>query len=69
MSVRPQIASLMYHEVTDDPTASGFQRPGAFAYKHPIATFATHLAQIAGAPSPPGSSWTSTSPGPAAGCC
>jgi peptidoglycan/xylan/chitin deacetylase (PgdA/CDA1 family) len=54
MSVRPQIACLMYHEVTDDPTASGFQRPGAFAYKHPIATFAAHLARIAGAPAVPG---------------
>lgn len=51
---RPQIASLMYHEVTDDPTASGFQRPGAFAYKHPTAVFADHLARIETAPSPPG---------------
>jgi peptidoglycan/xylan/chitin deacetylase (PgdA/CDA1 family) len=37
----------MYHEVTDDPTSTGFQRPGAFAYKHTIAAFAGHLARIA----------------------
>jgi len=54
MGARHQIASLMYHEVTDDPTTSGFQRPGAFAYKHPTATFAEHLTRIAGAPTAPG---------------
>lgn len=37
----------MYHEVTDDPTSTGFQRPGAFAYKHSIAAFTEHLARIA----------------------
>jgi peptidoglycan/xylan/chitin deacetylase (PgdA/CDA1 family) len=37
----------MYHEVTDDPAESGFQRPGAFAYKHSIATFGGHLEAIA----------------------
>lgn len=54
MHIRPQIASLMYHEVTDDPTGSGFQRPGAFPYKHSTAAFTEHLARIAGAPSVPG---------------
>jgi peptidoglycan/xylan/chitin deacetylase (PgdA/CDA1 family) len=44
----------MYHEVTDDPTASGFQRPGAFAYKHSTAAFTEHLARIASAPAAPG---------------
>jgi peptidoglycan/xylan/chitin deacetylase (PgdA/CDA1 family) len=39
----------MYHEVTDNPATSGFQRPGAFAYKHTIAAFDAHLAQIAAA--------------------
>jgi len=47
VAVLPQVASLMYHEVTDDPTGSGFQRPGAFAYKHSVAAFTEHLAQIA----------------------
>ena len=28
----PEVAGLMYHEVTDDPTTSGFQRPGALPY-------------------------------------
>lgn len=40
----------MYHEVTDDPASSGFQRPGALAYKHTIAAFAEHLARIAETP-------------------
>jgi peptidoglycan/xylan/chitin deacetylase (PgdA/CDA1 family) len=54
VSLRPQIATLMYHEVTDDPMASGFQRPGAFAYKHSTAAFTEHLAHMAGAPVEPG---------------
>ena len=49
MSTRPSVASLMYHEVTDDPTTSGFQRSGALAYKHTVAAFEAHLAQIAAA--------------------
>ena len=49
MSAHPRVASLMYHEVTDDPTTSGFQRPGALAYKHTVAAFEAHLAQIAAA--------------------
>ncbi len=40
----------MYHEVTDAPDSSGFQRPGAFAYKHSTAMFAEHLARIAETP-------------------
>ena len=47
MAAFPQIGSLMYHEVTDDPTTTGFQRPGAFAYKHSVAAFTEHLARIA----------------------
>jgi peptidoglycan/xylan/chitin deacetylase (PgdA/CDA1 family) len=42
----------MYHEVTDDPQSSGFQRPGAFAYKHSTAAFEEHLRRI-GAAAPP----------------
>ncbi len=40
----------MYHEVTDDPASSGFQRPGAFDYKHSVAAFTEHLARIAATP-------------------
>lgn len=54
MHRKPQIASLMYHEVTDDPATSGFQRPGAAPYKHSIAAFSEHLTRIAGAPTAPG---------------
>ena len=49
MSARPRVASLMYHEVTNDPMTSGFQRPGAIAYKHSVAAFEAHLARIAAA--------------------
>lgn len=55
MPSRPEIASLMYHEVTDDAQSTGFQRPGALAYKHSTASFAEHLRRIAAAAvAPPG---------------
>lgn len=41
------VATFMFHEVTDDPTSSGFQRPGALAYKHSRQAFAHCLDQIA----------------------
>lgn len=44
----PEIAGLMYHEVTDDPTSSGFQRPGALPYTLSRAAFQRHLDAIAG---------------------
>jgi peptidoglycan/xylan/chitin deacetylase (PgdA/CDA1 family) len=43
----PEIATFLYHEVTDDPTSSGFQRPGAQAYRHTVGAFSEHLNQIA----------------------
>ncbi|HKE92581.1 MAG TPA: polysaccharide deacetylase family protein [Gemmatimonadales bacterium] len=46
MASRPEIASLMYHEVTDDAATTGFQRPGALAYKHSTAAFTEHLRRI-----------------------
>lgn len=49
MAGRPEIASLMYHEVTDDATTTGFQRPGALAYKHSVAAFTEHLRRIGAA--------------------
>jgi peptidoglycan/xylan/chitin deacetylase (PgdA/CDA1 family) len=54
MMLRPtSVATFMFHEVTDDPTSSGFQRPGAMAYKHSRQAFATCLDQIATAPERP----------------
>jgi peptidoglycan/xylan/chitin deacetylase (PgdA/CDA1 family) len=44
----PEVAGLMYHEVTDDPKTSGFQRPGALPYTLTRAAFGTHLDAIAG---------------------
>ena len=44
----PEVAGLMYHEVTDDPTTSGFQRPGALPYTLTRAAFDSHLNAIAG---------------------
>src|SRR5438105_301789 len=44
----PEIAGLMYHEVTDDPRTSGFQRPGALPYTLSRSAFADHLNAIAG---------------------
>jgi peptidoglycan/xylan/chitin deacetylase (PgdA/CDA1 family) len=38
----------MYHEVTDNPKTSGFQRPAALPYTFSRATFARHLDAIEG---------------------
>ena len=43
-----EIASFGYHEVTDDPTTSGFQRPAARAFKIAPHAFRDHLDRIAG---------------------
>ena len=50
MTVRPQVAAFAYHEVTDEPHTTGFQRPGALPYKHSRLAFAQHLAHIAASP-------------------
>jgi peptidoglycan/xylan/chitin deacetylase (PgdA/CDA1 family) len=47
MGQAAEVASFGYHEVTDDPTSSGFQRPAALPYKLTCQTFARHLAEIA----------------------
>lgn len=52
-ATRVAVAAFGYHEVTDSPTDSGFQRPGARPYKHTRLAFAQHLAQIAQAPVEP----------------
>ena len=41
-----EVAGLMYHEVTDDPKTSGFQRAGALPYTLTRAAFDSHLAAI-----------------------
>jgi len=46
-SARPLIAAFGYHEVTDEPSTSGFQRPGAVPYKLTRRAFADHLDQMA----------------------
>jgi peptidoglycan/xylan/chitin deacetylase (PgdA/CDA1 family) len=42
----PQVASLMYHEVTDNPLDTGLQRMSARAYTIDTATFGRHLESI-----------------------
>ena len=46
MKPGPELATFAFHEVTDDPRASGFQRPAALPYKHTRLAFAQHLASI-----------------------
>jgi len=49
----PELATLMYHDVADDPAASGFRRPGAVPFKLTRAAFGAHLEAIAAsAPAP-----------------
>lgn len=45
-----EIASLLYHEVVDNPRDSGFQRNSAIPYKHSVAEFQENLATIAASP-------------------
>lgn len=45
--MRLHVASFGYHDVTDDPATSGFQRPAALAFKHTQRAFAEHLAHLA----------------------
>jgi peptidoglycan/xylan/chitin deacetylase (PgdA/CDA1 family) len=50
---RSLVASLGYHDVTDAPTESGFQRNGAVAYKIGTAAFSEQLDRIADGPITP----------------
>lgn len=45
--MQARLAAFGYHEVTDDPRDSGFQRPSADAYKLTRRAFAAHLDGIA----------------------
>ena len=42
-----ELATLMYHEVTDDPTSSGFQRAAALPFKLRRRDFSMHLEELA----------------------
>jgi peptidoglycan/xylan/chitin deacetylase (PgdA/CDA1 family) len=53
MDATPEIAAFGYHEVTDEPTTSGFQRSGALAYKIGRQVFAEHLEQLGTGPCHP----------------
>lgn len=50
--VMSKIASFVYHDVTDDPTDSGFQRASALPYKHPKKEFLANLDIIKSANAP-----------------
>jgi peptidoglycan/xylan/chitin deacetylase (PgdA/CDA1 family) len=52
-TTHPEVAGFMYHEVTDDPTTSGFQRPGALPYMFSRSAFASHLDAFASSPLTP----------------
>lgn len=41
-----KIVSFTYHEVVDDPSASGIQRKSALPYKHSLKEFTKHLHEI-----------------------
>lgn len=41
------MVTYLYHEVTDDPSSTGFQGSGALPYKHGVAEFAQNLDAIA----------------------
>jgi peptidoglycan/xylan/chitin deacetylase (PgdA/CDA1 family) len=43
----PTIAAFGYHEITDEPSGSGFQRPGALPYTLTPRAFADHLTEMA----------------------
>ena len=45
-SARPELATFTYHDVTDDPSDSGFQRLAAMRYKLSRTAFARHLDAI-----------------------
>jgi peptidoglycan/xylan/chitin deacetylase (PgdA/CDA1 family) len=51
--MRSLVAAFGYHDVTDSPRDSGFQRDGALPYKLSRASFAAHLDRIAAGPLTP----------------
>jgi peptidoglycan/xylan/chitin deacetylase (PgdA/CDA1 family) len=53
MASAPEVAGFMYHEVTDDPETTGFQRRGARPYQLTRRAFGLHLDGIAAAAAAP----------------
>lgn len=53
MSAPPRVAAFMFHDVTEDPTSSGFQNQGALPYTHTPQAFVRCLDEIAAGPAPP----------------
>ena len=53
MRQAPAVASFAYHDVTDDPASSGFQRPAALPFKLTCEMFTGHLDRIASGPRAP----------------
>lgn len=51
--MKSEVAGFCFHEVTDDPHSTGFQRRGAVPFTLGRAAFARHLDRIAGASRPP----------------
>jgi peptidoglycan/xylan/chitin deacetylase (PgdA/CDA1 family) len=47
MGVSPEVASFAFHEVTDRPSETGFQRPGAAPFRLSPRAFEGHLDQLA----------------------
>jgi len=54
MTTRAKIATFLYHDVSDNPLESGFQRRSALAYKQTRDVFAKHLDRIASSGLTPG---------------
>lgn len=44
--IKARVATFLYHEVTDDPSFSGFQRKSALPYKHGNSEFKDNLEEI-----------------------
>ena len=53
MRQQPAVASFGYHDVTDDPASSGFQRAAALPFKLTPALFSAHLDRLATGPRAP----------------
>ena len=43
---KTSVISLLYHEVTNNPKDSGFQRKNALPYKHSVNEFRSHLSEL-----------------------
>ena len=46
MTLRPRISGSLFHDISDSPTESGFQRRSALPYKQTRDVFGGHLESI-----------------------